>query len=108
MTLFRTALPIPLAAEVVVAIRGDLFFRHDLGGGREDRMDSMDDLAAEGVEVGGEFGLDLREVVLLDGAALSAEAEAIVLHLEEADGVALPGEGFVEDEDGWSSPRSRD
>ena len=60
----------------------------------------MDWWLAEGVEVGGEFGLDLREVVLLDGAALGAEAEAVVLHFEEGDGVALPGERLVEDEDG--------
>ena len=64
----------------------------------------MDALAAEGVEVGGEFGLDLREVVLLDGAALGAEAEAVVLHFEEADGVALLGERFVEDEDQVLTP----
>ena len=64
----------------------------------------MEGLAAEGVEVGGEFGLDLREVVLLDGAALGAEAEAVVLHFEEADGVALPGERFVEDEDAGLHP----
>ena len=57
------------------------------------------------MEVGGEFGLDLREVVLLDGAALGTEAEAVVLHFEEADGVALPGEGFVEDEDAGLHPR---
>ena len=50
-------------------------------------------------EVGGEFGLDLRQVVLVDLAALGAEAEAVVLDLEEGDGVALPGQRLVEDED---------
>ena len=55
-----------------------------------------------------DFGLDLRQVVLLDGAALGAEAEAVVLDFEEGDGVALPGQGLVEDEDARSSRRSRD
>lgn len=55
-------------------------------------------LGAQGVEVGGKFSLDLRKVVFLDGAALGAEAEAVSLHLEEGDGVALFRQGFVEDE----------
>ena len=58
------ALPIPLAAEVVVAIRGDLFFRHDQAAGGLEVGGGL--LAAEGVEVGVEFGFDLREVVLVD------------------------------------------
>ena len=36
----------------------------------------------------------------VDFAALRTEAEAIVLHFEEADGVALPGKGLVENQDG--------
>ena len=56
------------------------------------------------MEVGGEFGLDLWKVVFLDGAALGAEAEAVVLHFEKGDGVALPGEGFVENEDAGLHP----
>ena len=91
------ALPIPLAAEVVVAIRGDLFFRHDQA--KVGWKASMDVVGAERRGGRRRFGMDLREVVLLDGAALGAEAEAVVLDFEEGDGVALPGEGFVEDED---------
>ena len=52
------------------------------------------------MEVRAEFGLNLRQVVLLDSAALGAEAEAVVLDLEEGDGVALAGEAFVEEEYG--------
>ncbi len=89
---------IPLPAEVIVAIRGDLFFRYDQAAGGLEFGGGL--VAAEGLEVGVEFGLDLREVVLVEGAALGTEAEAVVLHFEEGDGVALPGEGFVEDEDG--------
>ena len=44
------------------------------------------------------------EVVLLDGAALGSEAEAVVHDFEEGDGVALPGEGFVEEEDAGLHP----
>src|ERR1035441_10578348 len=72
---------IPLSAEVVVPIRGDLFFQHDQTAGRLEVGSGL--AAAEGLEVGGEFGLDLREVVFVGGAALGTEAEAIVLDFEE-------------------------
>ena len=52
------------------------------------------------MQIGSEFDLHLRQVVFTDGAALRAEAEAVVLYLEEGDGLRLPGEGFVEDENG--------
>src|ERR1700721_1307396 len=96
---------IPIAAEVVIAIRGDLPFRDDQSESRL-KVDSRL-VAAEGLEVGFEFGFDLREVISFDGAALSTEAEAVVLHLEERDGVAMPGERFVQDEDGGFHPRIR-
>src|ERR1035438_7028123 len=97
-------LPIPLPAKVVVAIRSYLFFRDDLGGGR-DGQDGLDGrFGAEGFEVGFQLGLNLGEVVLFDGAALGPEAKAIVLDFEEGDGVAPPGEGFVEDENGGFHP----
>ena len=95
---------IPFAAEVVVAICGDLFFRDDLRGGRDGENGLGGRFGAKGLEVGGEFGLHLREVVFLDGTALGAEAEAVVLHFEEGDAVALAGERFVEDEDAGLHP----
>ncbi len=93
------SLPIPLAAEVVVAIRRDFFFWDDLGGGREGEDGLGGRFGAQCLEVGGQFSLHLREIVLLDGAALGTKAEAIVLHFEEGNGVALSGDRFVEDED---------
>ena len=51
------------------------------------------------MEVVGEFGLDVRQVVFVDGAALGAEAEAVVFDFEEGDGVGLFRQGFVEEED---------
>ena len=60
--------------------------------------------AAQGMKVGVEFGFDLREVVLVDGAALGTKTEAVILDFEEGDGVALPGKGFVENEDGGFYP----
>jgi len=55
---------------------------------------------AQRVEVSGDVGLHLRQIVFVDGAALGAEAEAVVLDFEEGDGVAARGEVFVEEEDG--------
>ncbi|MSU32233.1 MAG: hypothetical protein EXS25_06180 [Pedosphaera sp.] len=52
-------LPKPLATKVVVAIRGDLFFGDDLGGGREGEEGLGGRFGAQGLEVGGEFDLDL-------------------------------------------------
>ena len=56
------------------------------------------------MEVGGEFGLDLRQIIFFDGTTLGTEAESIILHLEETNCVALPGEGFVEDENAGFHP----
>jgi len=73
------SLSIPLPAQVVVAIRGNLFLLHNqgVGGVRSGR--------------GGRDGLEIRfqkvsgsgQVVLVNLAALCAEAEAVVLNLEE-------------------------
>ena len=89
---------ITLPTEVVVAIRGDLFFRHDQAAGRLEVSGVLS--ATNDFEVGVKFDFDLWEVILVEGATLGTEAEAIVFHFEEGDGVALPGERFVEDEDG--------
>ena len=62
------------------------------------KVGGIDSMAAEDVQEA-TSSAGPREVVFLHGAALGAEAEAVVLHFEEGDGVALPREGFVEDED---------
>src|ERR1700726_3028622 len=94
----RCSLPVPLAGQVVVASRGDLFFGDDQGGGR-DGLQGLDGwIDAERLEVGGEFGLGLRKVVLVDRPALGAGAEAVVLDFEEGDGGRLFRECSVEDE----------
>ena len=98
-------LPIPLSAEVVVAIRGDLFFRHNQAVGGPEVGRGL--LGPKGLEVGVEFGFDLWEVASLNGAALGTQAEAVVFGFKEGNGVALPGEGFVEDEDACLHPGVR-
>ena len=89
--------PIPLPAEVVVAIRSDLLFRHDQAeGGLEGSTDSP---ARRRRRYSAISALDLRQVVLVNLAPLGAEAEAVVLDLEEGDGVRLLGQRLVEDQD---------
>jgi hypothetical protein len=51
------------------------------------------------LEEGFNIRFDLRELFPTYRAALGTETEAVVLDFEEADAVALAGEGFVEDED---------
>ena len=54
-------LPIPLPAQVVVAIRGDFFLRHDQS---EPRLKVVNGLmAAQRLQVFGQFGLNLRELL---------------------------------------------
>ena len=53
---------------------------------------------AGGASVGNNIGGG--QVVPVDGAALGAEAEAVVLYLEKGDAVAGPGQRLVQDEDG--------
>ena len=42
----------------------------------------------------------LREFFAADGATLGTEAEAVILHFEEGDGLRLSSKGFVENENG--------
>ena len=84
-------------AEVVVAVRGDLLFRHDQA---ERRLEVLNGFTgAQAAQVLGNRGTSLWQVVLVNLAALGAEAEAVVLDFEEPDGLRLPGERLVEDED---------
>lgn len=46
----------------------------------------------------------MREVIFVEGAALGAKAETVILHFEEGDGVTLPGDRFVENEDAGLHP----
>ena len=57
-------------------------------------------MVAEGMEVGVEFDFDLREIVFLDGAALGAEAEAVVFDFKKEMVSLCRARGLVEDEDG--------
>ena len=95
-------LTITLTTEVVIAIRHDLFFLHDQSaGGLEDGGGLA---VTKRLKKGFNIRFDLRQFFAIDRSALRTEAEAVVPDLEEADAVALAGEGFVEDEDGGFHP----
>ena len=48
------------------------------------------------MQIGHDFGFYLRQIVLLTGAALGTETEAVVFDLEKSDGVGGLGQGFIE------------
>jgi hypothetical protein len=50
------------------------------------------DPSAQAAEIFSDLGADLRQVVLVNRAALSAKAEAVVLDLEESEGIRLPSQ----------------
>jgi len=67
-------------------------------------MDSVEALERSACRYAASSACTCWQVVLFDGAALGAEAVAVVLDFEEGDGVALAGERLVEDEDGGFHP----
>src|SRR5437867_4073860 len=60
----------PLSTEIVVTMRGELFFRHEQPTRRLKVGGAL--TAAKGLKVGVAFDPDLRKIVLVDGAALGA------------------------------------
>ena len=107
----RCPLPIPLPAQVVVAIRRDLLLRHNQtisNHGTHRRHGRRTRHIFFGFSVCSVYSVvhplpqqprRLRQVVLVNLAALRAQAEAVVLDLEEGDGVRLLRQRLVEDQD---------
>src|SRR5581483_1642270 len=89
---------IPLSAQVIFAIRGDLLLWHHLAPRRREIFHGF--ARPQALQVLIKFDAHLRQIILIDRPALGTEIESVVFDLEESDGVGTLRQRLVEDQDG--------